>query len=125
MTTYADACPLSRDLMDWFIGHYLGPGDDPTDPRLSPLKAADLAGLAPAVIATAGFDPLVDQGEAYAKRLKEAGTPVVYRCYDSPGARLLRPSPAWCRRPTSPAARSPGWCARRCWSEDRETGSAA
>src|SRR5581483_8119038 len=65
-----------------FLGHYLGPGDDPTDPRVSPLKAADLAGLAPAVIATAGFDPLVDQGEAYAKRLKEAGTEVVYRCYD-------------------------------------------
>jgi acetyl esterase len=83
MTTYADAWPLSRDLTDWFLGHYLGPGDDPTDPRISPLKAADVGGLAPAVIATAGFDPLVDQGEAYAKRLKEAGTPVRYRCYDS------------------------------------------
>jgi acetyl esterase/lipase len=83
MTTYADAWPLSRDLTDWFLGHYLGPGDDPTDPRVSPLKAADVGGLAPAVIATAGFDPLVDQGEAYAKRLKEAGTPVRYRCYDS------------------------------------------
>jgi acetyl esterase/lipase len=83
MATYADAWPLSRDLTDWFLGHYLGPGDDPSDPRISPLKSADLAGLAPAVIATAGFDPLVDQGEAYAKRLKAAGTPVVYRCYDS------------------------------------------
>ena len=82
MTTYADAWPLSRALTDWFLGHYLGPGDDPTDPRVSPLKAADLSGLAPAVIATAGFDPLVDQGEAYAKRLKEAGTDVAYRCYD-------------------------------------------
>jgi acetyl esterase len=83
MATYADAWPLSRTLSDWFRGHYLGPGDDPTDPRVSPLKAADLAGLAPAVVATAGFDPLVDQGEAYAKRLKEAGTDVAYRCYDS------------------------------------------
>ena len=83
MTTYADAYPLSRDLMAWFMGHYLGPGDDPTDPRLSPIKAADLSGLAPAVIATAGFDPLVDQGEAYAKRLGAAGTPVAYRCYDA------------------------------------------
>jgi acetyl esterase/lipase len=82
MATYADAWPLSRALTDWFLGHYLGPGDDPTDPRVSPLKAADLAGLAPAVIATAGFDPLVDQGEAYAKRLKSAGTDVAYRCYD-------------------------------------------
>jgi len=83
MTTYADAYPLSRDLMAWFMGHYLGPGDDPADPRLSPIKASDLSGLAPAVIATAGFDPLVDQGEAYAKRLGAAGTPVGYRCYDA------------------------------------------
>ena len=83
MTTYADAYPLSRELMTWFIGHYLGPGDDPADPKLSPLKAADLSGLAPAIIATAGFDPLVDQGEAYAKRLRAAKTPLVYRCYDN------------------------------------------
>jgi acetyl esterase len=82
MTTYADAYPLPRPLMEWFIGHYMGPDDDPADPRLSPLKLADLSGLAPAVIATAGFDPLVDQGEAYAKRLRGAGTPVFYRCYD-------------------------------------------
>ena len=83
MTTYADAYPLSRPLMEWFMGHYMGPGDDPADPKLSPLKAADLTGLAPAVIATAGFDPLADQGEAYAKRLLEAGAPVAYRCYDN------------------------------------------
>jgi acetyl esterase/lipase len=82
MATYAEAWPLSRALTDWFLGHYLGPDGDPTDPRVSPLQAADLAGLAPAVIATAGFDPLVDQGEAYAKRLKVAGTDVAYRCYD-------------------------------------------
>ncbi len=83
MTTYADAYPLSRDLMTWFMGQYLGPEDDPADPRLSPIKQADLAGLAPAVIATAGFDPLVDQGEAYARGLNAAGTAVVYRCYDA------------------------------------------
>jgi acetyl esterase len=83
MTTYADAYPLSRALMSWFMGHYIGPDDDPADPKLSPLKAEDLAGLAPAVIATAGFDPLVDQGEAYAKRLQAAGVPIVYRCYDT------------------------------------------
>ena len=83
MSTYADAYPLSRGLMTWFMGHYLRPDDNPADPKLSPLKAEDLSGLAPAVIATAGFDPLVDQGEAYAKRLKEAGVPIVYRCYDT------------------------------------------
>jgi len=83
MTTYADAYPLSRELMVWFMGHYLGPGDDPADPKLSPLKASDLSGLAPAIVATAGFDPLVDQGEAYARRLRAAGAPVAYRCYDN------------------------------------------
>lgn len=83
MTTYGEAFPLTRDMMDWFMGHYMGPGDDPADPRLSPLREKDLSGLAPAVIATAGFDPLVDQGEAYAKRLRDAGVPVAYRCYDS------------------------------------------
>lgn len=83
MTTYADAYPLSREMMVWFTDQYIGPGDDPADPKLSPLKAADLGGLAPAIIATAGFDPLVDQGEAYAKRLKGAHVPLIYRCYDN------------------------------------------
>lgn len=83
MTTYADAFPLNRPMMDWFMGHYLGPDDDPTGVRLSPLRETDLSGLAPAVIATAGFDPLVDQGEAYAKALDKAGVTVRYRCYDS------------------------------------------
>jgi len=83
MTTYADAYPLSRPTMEWFMGHYLGPDADPADPRVSPIRCEDLAGLAPALVITAGFDPLVDQGEAYAKRLRDAGVPVVYRCYDS------------------------------------------
>lgn len=83
MTTYADAYPLSRPTMEWFMGHYLGPDADPADPRVSPLRAEDLTGLAPALVVTAGFDPLVDQGEAYAKRLRDAGVPVVYRCYDN------------------------------------------
>lgn len=83
MTTYAEAFPLSRAMMDWFMGHYMGPEADPADPRLSPIREPDLAGLAPAVVVTAGFDPLVDQGEAYAKRLRAAGVPVIYRCYDA------------------------------------------
>jgi len=83
MTTYADAYPLTRATMDWFMGHYMSADADPADPRLSPDRTEDVTGLAPAVIATAGFDPLTDQGEAYAKRLKAAGVPVLYRCYDS------------------------------------------
>jgi len=83
MTTYADAYPLTRATMDWFMGHYMSADADPADPRLSPDRTADLTGLAPAVVATAGFDPLVDQGEGYAKRLQAAGVPVLYRCYDS------------------------------------------
>jgi acetyl esterase/lipase len=82
MLTYADAYPLSRPIMDWFMGHYMGPEADPTNVRLSPIKEADLTGLAPAIVITAGFDPLVDQGECYAHRLKDAGVPVIYRCYD-------------------------------------------
>lgn len=82
MTTYADAYPLSRATMTWFMGHYLRPEDSPADPRLSPGRSGDLSGLATAVIATAGFDPLLDQGEAYARRLRQAGAAVTYRCYD-------------------------------------------
>lgn len=83
MTTYAEAYPLTRSLMDWFMANYMGPQDNPADPRLSPLAQKDLSGLAPAVVVTAGFDPLLDQGEAYARKLKAAGVPVAYRCYDS------------------------------------------
>ncbi len=82
MTTYADAWPLNRATMEWFMGHYMGPQDSPGDPRLSPVRAPDLTGLAPAVIVTAGFDPLLDQGETYARRLRAAGVAVTYRCYD-------------------------------------------
>ena len=83
MSTYADTWPLTRDTMEWFMANYMGPEDSPLDPRLSPIKASDLTGLASAVIAAAGFDPLLDQGEIYARRLGEAGVPVRYKRYDA------------------------------------------
>jgi acetyl esterase/lipase len=83
MTTYADAWPLTRETMEWFMANYMGPEDSPLDPRLSPVKASDVSGLAPAVIAAAGFDPLLDQGEIYARRLTEAGVPTRYKRYDA------------------------------------------
>src|SRR6266511_1535687 len=77
---FADGFFLTREQVDWYDGHYLGnTGTAPTDPLRSPLHAADLSGLAPALVVTAGFDPLRDEGEAYAAALAAAGTPVTLR----------------------------------------------
>lgn len=64
---------LELDTMAWFINHYLGGATDTMDPRLAPLQAASLANLPPAVVLTAEFDPLRDQGAAYAQALRAAG----------------------------------------------------
>src|SRR5262249_49594108 len=69
---------LSRAVMEWFAGHYLADKTHGTDWRVSPLRANSLAGLAPAVVTTAWFDPLRDEGHAYAKALAAAGVPVNY-----------------------------------------------
>jgi acetyl esterase len=61
--------------MRWFWEHYARTAADYDDPRFSPLRASDLSGLARAVVVTAEFDPLRDQGEAYGARLRDADVP--------------------------------------------------
>ena len=67
---------LSRAVMEWFCGHYLASKVDGADWRVSPLRAKDHAGLAPAIVTTAWFDPLRDEGAAYALALESADVPV-------------------------------------------------
>jgi acetyl esterase len=66
---------LEAEGMRWFWEHYARTAADYDDPRFSPLRASDLSGLAPAVVITAEFDPLRDQGEEYGKRLSNANVP--------------------------------------------------
>ncbi len=70
---------LTDQLMQWYAGHWLPEGSDPTDPLRSPLLHPDLGKSAPALVITAGFDPLRDEGEAYAEALRAAGVGVLER----------------------------------------------
>ena len=77
-----DGYLLTNEAMSWFLAHYLGPADDPKHPSLSPLYVDDLSGVADASIITAELDPLRDEGEAYAARLRDSGVAVDLRRYD-------------------------------------------
>lgn len=80
-TLLANGFLLTKHDMDWFQGQYLeGSGLEATDPLVSPLLAENLTGLSPALVVTAGFDPLRDEGGQYADRLREAGVAVDHRC---------------------------------------------
>ena len=83
MHDFADAFPLTSDTVDYFMKQYLPESADPADPRISPGRTQDLRGLAPALIYTAGFDMLLDQGAAYARRLEEAGVKASYANFES------------------------------------------
>lgn len=78
---FAEGYFLTEESMDWFDGHYLPKGIDRTDPRISPLLAPVPANLAPALIITAGFDPLLDEGRDYAGALNKAGVACRYVDY--------------------------------------------
>ena len=83
MESCAQCPPLTRPLMEWFGRHYLEKEEERQDVMASPLLREDFEALAPAIVITAGFDVLRTQGEAYAEKLRAAGNPVLYRCYDS------------------------------------------
>ena len=73
-----EGVPLTAKTMDWFIDHYLHGPNDRRDWRASPLRAADLSGVAPALVLTASHDPLCDEGVAYAERLEREGVRVMH-----------------------------------------------
>ena len=78
-TLFAEGFVLGGHDMDWFGDQYLAGAVGAEDPRVSPARAADLAGLPPALVVTAGFDPLRDEGNAYAAALADAGVAVDLR----------------------------------------------
>ena len=77
----ADGHVIPRDRILWYMEQYLKSDADKSDLRASPLRAPSLEGQPPAMIVTAGFDPLRDEGRAYGDRLRDAGVHVVYREY--------------------------------------------
>ena len=81
--TFGEGFILDVHLIRWFKDNYVADAHTRLDWRASPLRAPDLTGLPVTYLSTAGFDPLSDEGEAYARRLEEAGVAVTYRNFPS------------------------------------------
>jgi acetyl esterase len=81
--TFAEGFYLTEAMMDWFVANYLTDPSEEKHPRASPLVTAELSGLPPAHVTVAGFDPLRDEGEAYAEALGAAGVPTTLRSYET------------------------------------------
>jgi acetyl esterase len=77
----AEGYLVDRATLEHDLRHYLPAGADRADPRVSPLRAPELRGLPPTCVHTAEFDPLRDEGAAYAARVRTAGVPSTYRCH--------------------------------------------
>jgi acetyl esterase len=116
----AEGYGLTTDGMRWFWRHYLGNAADAAHPHAAPMRAANLAGLPPALIVTAQYDPLRDEAEAYGERLRLAGVPVEIRRWNGvnhgfffvPGlvdraSAAIDEATAWVRRITATDRRSP------------------
>jgi acetyl esterase len=78
---FAEGYYLTAEDMEWFERHYAGEAQR-ADPAISPVRAEDLSGQPPAIVVTAEFDPLRDEGEAYAAALQAAGVPVTLQRYE-------------------------------------------
>lgn len=85
LKTNAQGYGLETALLKPFNAFYTDSGADPADPRVSPIRRQDLSGLPPALIVTAEYDPLRDEGEAYGRQLAEAGVPATVRRYEGAG----------------------------------------
>ena len=109
--------PIPRAMIEWFFDHYFGTAWPIDDPRAIPALYHDYTGLPPALIITAGHDPLRDEGAEYAQRLETAGVPVQYECYEGTihgfmnMGRVLRAAHGWARK------RLAAWLAGRLHGE--------